>query len=146
MSRIEKSKRNGKGVQKKHTLRDDYDDTEYEDTRVDRAGAARPQVLSQEVNDVVTHSMERAKNTQFAQEKNKKKRDPTTMNLFTRGPGQMMQVSFNTLGQPIGTNSKKLVSYLGVIARQHIPIVIQWKNIHEENWKTLKDDLWVLVK
>ncbi|EYU17565.1 hypothetical protein MIMGU_mgv1a017936mg, partial [Erythranthe guttata] len=76
----------------------------------------------------------------------KRKRGPTKMEIFRNCPNQKMEIDFNLTGQPLGANSVKFVSFLGVIARQNIPIVIEWKQLEDEKWKPLKDEVWSLVE
>ena len=71
--------------------------------------------------------------------KKKKKRGPTRMGMVQ----SRIKITFNERGQPVAENSSKLSSYLGVIAREHIPIVIDdWRKVDEE----IKQQLWELVQ
>ncbi|RZC92092.1 hypothetical protein C5167_027981 [Papaver somniferum] len=59
--------------------------------------------------------------------------------IFSTNTSHRNVIEYNEHGQPIGPFSSELASYMGVLARQMVPIV-------HENWKvvpsTLKDELW----
>ncbi|KAI3870049.1 hypothetical protein MKX03_017919 [Papaver bracteatum] len=59
--------------------------------------------------------------------------------IFNTNISHRNVIEYNEHGQPIGPFSSELASYMGVLARQMVPIV-------HENWKvvpsTLKDELW----
>ncbi|KAI3870041.1 hypothetical protein MKX03_017911 [Papaver bracteatum] len=59
--------------------------------------------------------------------------------IFNTNTSHRNVIEYNEHGQPIGPFSSELASYMGVLARQMVPIV-------HENWKvvpsTLKDELW----
>ena len=56
--------------------------------------------------------------------------------------GITLKIEYNSLGSDIGENSVELSSYLGTIARTHVPIVIKsWRKVPKET----KEKLWDLI-
>ncbi|KAI3919717.1 hypothetical protein MKX01_000158 [Papaver californicum] len=79
---------------------------------------------------------------EFESESSRKRnvRGPTTLpHLFTTNITHRNVIEYNEHGQPIGQFSSELASYMGVLARQMVPII-------HDNWKvvpsTLKEELW----
>lgn len=62
---------------------------------------------------------------------------------FAMLPSEKPKVEFNERGQAIGPNSKHLSSYIGVLAREMVPMTIsEWKKVDDE----LRDDLWTCIQ
>jgi len=73
----------------------------------------------------------------------KKKRGPTRMAVIPIGKKSRLEVSFNLGGQLWGPNSESFASFLGVLTRAHVPIVMSnWKDLKEKS----KDELWSLIQ
>ncbi|KAL6272128.1 hypothetical protein ACE6H2_022820 [Prunus campanulata] len=73
----------------------------------------------------------------------KKKQGPTRMAVIPLGKKSWLEVSFNLGGQLCGPNSESFASFLGVLTRAHVPIVMSsWKDLKEKN----KDELWSLIQ
>ncbi|KAK9177819.1 hypothetical protein WN943_027008 [Citrus x changshan-huyou] len=54
-----------------------------------------------------------------------------------------LPVEFNERGQPVGVNSEKCAIFAGVVAREHVPIVIKdWCLVPSKT----EEDLWSLIK
>ncbi|CAA7025609.1 unnamed protein product [Microthlaspi erraticum] len=65
--------------------------------------------------------------------KRKKQRGPTKMKYIAKDPNCREKVDFTDLGEPIGSGSVKLSSYLGPLVREHVPVIIDgWRKISEE--------------
>ncbi|XP_062116743.1 uncharacterized protein LOC133830713 isoform X2 [Humulus lupulus] len=84
--------------------------------------------------EVVDHVEERTK---------KRTRGPTKMKSIATDSGGRLEVKFNSKGQPIGTTSVKLSSFLGAPVREIVPITItNWRKItpgmKEVLWKSIQ--------
>lgn len=72
------------------------------------------------------------------------KRHAVTMSSITKHKRKMKRmVLFNRRGTPYGKVAKKMQSYLGVLARRRVPIIIKtWKGVKEDDrakiWKRLQ--------
>lgn len=58
---------------------------------------------------------------------------------------ELIEVEFNDNGQPIGDNAKKLVGYLGVLARKGTELPLDysdWRAVPSDN----KDIFWDILK
>ncbi|KAL5583165.1 hypothetical protein UlMin_015607 [Ulmus minor] len=76
-----------------------------------------------------------------SEKKKKQPRGPTYMPKVIRKKiqGERMPVSINRRGQFVGHNGTELQSYLGVLARQNVPISFpSWPKVSRE----LKDKIW----
>ncbi|XP_062075132.1 uncharacterized protein LOC133779155 [Humulus lupulus] len=85
-------------------------------------------------NCVVDHIEERTK---------KRTRGPTKMKSIATNSDGRLEVKFNSKGQPIGTTSIKLSSFLGALVREIVPITItDWRKItpgmKEVLWKSIQ--------
>jgi hypothetical protein len=56
------------------------------------------------------------------------------------------KVQWNADGQPIGDNSEKFVSYIGVITRRLIPLNTRDWRSKDEVLKTCKDTVWEKIQ
>ncbi|KAI5337980.1 hypothetical protein L3X38_017251 [Prunus dulcis] len=73
----------------------------------------------------------------------KKKRGPTRMTVIPQGKKSWLEVSFNLGGQLCGPKSESFASFLGVLTRAHVPIVMSnWKDLKEKK----EDELWSLLQ
>ncbi|KAH9680002.1 Endonuclease [Citrus sinensis] len=71
----------------------------------------------------------------------KRKRGPTTLAVIR--DHTPLPVEFNERGQPVGVNSEKCAIFAGVVAREHVPIVIKdWCLVPSKT----EEDLWSLIK
>jgi len=53
-------------------------------------------------------------------------------------------VEFNEKNQPIGKFEKKLMSYLGSVARHYVPIdILDWREVPEELKNMIWEDIFV---
>src|SRR4051812_10696066 len=68
----------------------------------------------------------------------KKMRGPARMKDIGIDPGNRVHVDFNEKGQPCGTGSVKLSSYLGPLVREHVPVTL-------ENWHLLNEKIKVVL-
>ena len=65
------------------------------------------------------------------------------MRLFSLTPNEKVEIEFNDLNQPIGSNSKYLSSYLGTLAREMVPVTISnWKKVDNK----LRADIWTCIQ
>ena len=76
-------------------------------------------------------------------ETSRKKRGKTMMKTFSCMPNEKAEIEFNDRGQPIGSNSKHLSSYLGTLAREMVTLTIsEWKKVDTN----LKKDLGTCIQ
>ncbi|KAJ1408089.1 hypothetical protein SESBI_23823 [Sesbania bispinosa] len=76
----------------------------------------------------------------------KLERGATTMNnvIRAKGKGEKIQVVWNEKGQPILPGGPTLVSYVGAITRQMVPITTDdWR---DPKLKTTKENIWDDIK
>ncbi|GMN51356.1 hypothetical protein TIFTF001_020513 [Ficus carica] len=62
---------------------------------------------------------------------------------IVRSKGERIEVSFNTKGQPLGKEGDELQSWIGVLAREHIPIWIS--DFRSADLAPRKERVWVEV-
>jgi len=72
------------------------------------------------------------------------------MKDIAKDPNTRIKVDFTKLGEPCGLGSVKLSSYIGSLAREHVPIIIEdWRKIGEERktvlWKSVQVILSYIV-
>jgi len=72
------------------------------------------------------------------------------MKDIAKDPNTRIKVDFTELGEPCGLGSVKLSSYIGSLAREHVPIIIEdWRKIGEERktvlWKSVQVILSYIV-
>lgn len=56
--------------------------------------------------------------------------------------GKQLEIEFNERGQPIGLNSPKYSSLLGVTVKEIVPITMKWEDVTD----IIKERLWTCVK
>ncbi|CAE6176640.1 unnamed protein product [Arabidopsis arenosa] len=66
--------------------------------------------------------------------KRKRHRGPTKMKNIAKDPTVRERVDYTLMGDPIGSGSVKLSSYVGTLVREHVPINI-------DNWKSVGQDI-----
>lgn len=75
--------------------------------------------------------------------KRKRQRGPTRMKHIAKDPNQREHVDFTDMGEPCGSGSVLLSSYLGPLVREHVPFVIEnWKKVGED----IKTVLWKSIQ
>lgn len=73
----------------------------------------------------------------------RKPRGPTKVRRLPFNSLEQIEVQFNTAGEPIGSGSVKLSSYLGPLVREIVPVTLSnWKQLSTE----LKDVLWESIQ
>ncbi|CAA7048866.1 unnamed protein product [Microthlaspi erraticum] len=75
-----------------------------------------------------------------AQPTRKRQRGPTRMKDIAKDPNNKVRVDFTIVGEPYGSGSVKLSSYVGALVREHVPI--RWTKIGED----VKTVLWKSVQ
>ncbi|KAI3881718.1 hypothetical protein MKW92_031986 [Papaver armeniacum] len=72
------------------------------------------------------------------------RRGPTTLSkAFRSSRGLKKVVEYNELGQPVGLAAAQLSSYMGVLARQMVPIIHEkWSKVP----RSLKDKIWCCLE
>ncbi|CAA7018755.1 unnamed protein product [Microthlaspi erraticum] len=78
-----------------------------------------------------------------AEPKRKRQGGPTRMRDIAKDPNNRVQVDFTIMGEPYGSGSVKLSSYVGALVREHVPITIdRWTKIGQD----VKTVLWKSVQ
>ncbi|KAK2640401.1 hypothetical protein Ddye_028196 [Dipteronia dyeriana] len=63
----------------------------------------------------------------------KKKRGSAKINFIPHVDGKRLNVRFNERGQPVGKTSNRLVSFIGCLVRQMVPIMLStWHKVDDE--------------
>ncbi|CAL5422024.1 unnamed protein product [Camellia sinensis] len=77
------------------------------------------------------------------QEPKKKTRGPSKLKMHDKGKQKCDEIDFNERNQPIGQESVHLLTLEGILAREMVPINIDyWSEFLNE----IKDKLWAYVK
>ncbi|CAA7048696.1 unnamed protein product [Microthlaspi erraticum] len=78
-----------------------------------------------------------------AEPKRKRQRGPTRMRDIAKDPNNRVRVDFTIMGEPYGSGSVKLSSYVGALVREQVPITIDhWTKIGQD----VKTVLWKSVQ
>lgn len=68
--------------------------------------------------------------SQLSSPQKKKKRGPAKINFIPPVDGKRLKVRFNEMGQPVGKYSNRLVSFIGCLVRQMVPITLStWHKV-----------------
>ncbi|KDO47048.1 hypothetical protein CISIN_1g038402mg, partial [Citrus sinensis] len=74
---------------------------------------------------------------------NKKKKGLAKIDVVASIDGKRMDVLFNEIGPAVGDNSIKLISYIGSLVKQMVPITLNsWHKVD----KDLRKRLWICVQ
>uniref|UniRef100_A0A1J3FJP9 Transposase Tnp1/En/Spm-like domain-containing protein n=1 Tax=Noccaea caerulescens TaxID=107243 RepID=A0A1J3FJP9_NOCCA len=77
-----------------------------------------------------------------AERSRKRQRGPTRMKDIAKDPNNKIRVQFTFSGDPYGSGSVKLSSYLGLLVREHVPVTLtSWTKLSE----AMKTVLWKSV-
>lgn len=78
--------------------------------------------------------------------KNKRKRGPTRMRKVAKDPEDRVKVLFSQLGEHAGSGSVTLSSFLGVLVREHVPVLYnRWDKVDAQTKDTLWEEIQVYV-
>lgn len=143
-------------VQKEGDDQEEGDDPEEVQTQGDDAGEdANPTEHAHPVADETINEEHAAENavaqesehtdaatglqTPDSNSKNKRKRGPTRMRKVAKDPEDRVKVLFSQVGEHAGSGSVTLSSFLGVLVREHVPVLYnRWDKVDVQT----KDTLW----
>lgn len=112
-----------------------------EDNEEQDNGQSQENERENEVEDPIPPSTAGASETQTNQSDNKKRksRGPTRMRKVAKNLEDKVEVEFNALGEHVGKGSVTLSSFLGPLAREHVPVLLDdWRQLDQRT----KDVMW----
>ncbi|KAG7556924.1 hypothetical protein ISN44_As11g029270 [Arabidopsis suecica] len=112
-----------------------------EDNEEQDNGQSQENERENEKEDPIPPSTAGASETQTNQSDNKKRksRGPTRMRKVAKNLEDKVEVEFNALGEHVGKGSVTLSSFLGPLAREHVPVLLDdWRQLDQRT----KDVMW----
>ncbi|KAG7542144.1 Transposase-associated domain [Arabidopsis thaliana x Arabidopsis arenosa] len=81
--------------------------------------------------------------TQQSEIKKKKTRGPTKLRKVAKNADEKLEVEFNAIGAHVGKGSAALSSFLGILVREHVPVLLDdWRHLDANT----KDRMWEEVQ
>jgi hypothetical protein len=138
LSPIDKVKKKTKGVEAIiGSIRRDDD----QEVRISSRGKEKIGEVEARKSSIMRDGDQRARKSPTNKVKNT--RGPTKMLVIAKRQGERKTIQFNERDQPVGEESVKFSSFLGVLAREIVPITHDsWVLMDDKS----KERLWVLVK
>jgi len=67
------------------------------------------------------------------------------LSRVAKNPEDKIDIEFNTLGEHIGDGSVLLSSFLGILVREHVPVLLEdWMQLDELTRDTMWEEIQVL--
>ena len=88
---------------------------------------------------------EAAEDEHNSKPKSRRGRGPTRLSRVAKNPEDKIDIEFNTLGEHIGDGSVLLSSFLGILVREHVPVLLEdWRQLDELTRDTMWEEIQVL--
>lgn len=125
-----------------HVREPEVQEPEVQETEVQEPSV---ETAPNEGTEATQHSTE-AVETEQPPTKTKRRRGLTRMSKVAKNHDDKIEVEFISVGEHVGVGSVTLSSFLGVLVREHVPVLLgDWRHLEEQTRDRLWEQIQVLL-